>query len=289
MELLMEIIQFLIYSLIIVLVSKYLLVPILRKIGEILKLKAKTIGNIAGIATSIPELLTVSFSAFTGLIATSTYNIISSNIINLIQYTMSVLLNKNQKILQNKAIKIDLLLVALTIVIPILMLVFNIENNLFIVPILIILFVVFYKITNNAHKLYISQSKRDKTIIEPVEKESINIIVENSIWKKRRSVLIQFILLIIVGIILYCIGNLLSDVLNSLCRTFEIPELILGTLLGLITSIPELITFFESQKHHKKTNQEDGVIEATGNLLTSNKMNLFIIQSIGIIIYFFCV
>ena len=79
MYLLIEIIKFLIYSIVIVVISKYALVRILRKLGKLLKLKSKVIGNIAGIATSIPELLTVSFSALTGLIETSVYNIISSN------------------------------------------------------------------------------------------------------------------------------------------------------------------------------------------------------------------
>ena len=55
----------------------------------------------------------------------------------------------------------------------------------------------------------------------------------------------------------------------------------------MITSIPELITFFESQKHYRKESKNKllGVIEATNNLLSSNMINLFLIQSIGIIIY----
>ena len=53
----------------------------------------------------------------------------------------------------------------------------------------------------------------------------------------------------------------------------------------MITSIPELITFFESQKYYKKRkNQMPGVVEATNNLLTSNILNLFIIQSLGIVV-----
>ena len=62
---------------------------------------------------------------------------------------------------------------------------------------------------------------------------------------------------------------------------------IIGILLGFITSIPELITFFEAQKHYKmqKDNEILGVVEATNNLLTSNILNLFVIQSLGIIIY----
>ena len=57
--------------------------------------------------------------------------------------------------------------------------------------------------------------------------------------------------------------------------------------IGLYNKLPELITFFESQKYYsKKQTAIDGVVEATNNLLISNILNLFIIQSIGIIIYY---
>lgn len=272
MNLLVEIIKFLIYSIMIVLIAKYILVKILRKIGELLELKPKVIGNIAGIATSIPELLTVSFSAFAGLIATSTYNIISSNIINLLQYSIAIILNKNQKAVRNQAIKVDLSLVSITILIPIIMTIFHIEDNIILIPIFLVLLFLSYRITNNAHRLYMKK-----------EKEEINKDVENSIAKRYFYVFIYGILLFLVGVALYIIGNLLSDVLENLCIRFQIPEIIIGMLLGFITSLPELITFFESQKHHE--NEKEGVVEATSNLLTSNIMNLFVIQSIGILIY----
>ena len=70
--------------------------------------------------------------------------------------------------------------------------------------------------------------------------------------------------------------------MESLAEIFNIPELVLGIALGFITSLPELITFFESQKHY--TEEQEGMVEATNNLLASNVLNLFIIQSIGIII-----
>ena len=42
----LEIIKFIIYSALIVLISKYILVTTLRKLAESLKLKPKTVGNI---------------------------------------------------------------------------------------------------------------------------------------------------------------------------------------------------------------------------------------------------
>ena len=159
------------------------------------------------------------------------------------------------------------------------MLVFNFESQFIIVPIFIVMLLIFYKITNNAHKLYMKKNNNEE-VVESNVKENIE---ENNIRKDMLMVVIQIIFLIIVGLILYVVGNLLSDVLNNLCVRFGIPELIIGVLLGFITSLPELITFFEAQKHH--TDDKEGVVEATSNLLTSNIMNLFVIQSIGIVIY----
>ena len=247
-----EFIKFIVYSILIVLIAKYALVKILRNISSQLNLKPKTTGYIAGIATSIPELLTVSFSAFTGLIETSTYNIISSNIINALQYSASVFLNKNQNVVKNTAIKVDLFLVLITILIPIFIAIFD-------------------RLSHNAHKLYM---KKNDTKVE--EKE-------NSSDKSTFKVILDFLLLVITSIVLYFIGEQLSNVLEVLCNKFNISQVVIGILLGVITSLPELITFFESQKHHE--DEKEGVVEATSNLLTSNMINLFIVESIGITLY----
>ena len=85
MNLFFEIIKLTVELLIIVFISKNLLVPIIRSLGKNLKLKPNIIGNIAGIATSIPEFLTVTFSALNGMIDTGIFNILSSNISNMLQ------------------------------------------------------------------------------------------------------------------------------------------------------------------------------------------------------------
>lgn len=278
MNLGLELLKFVVYALLIVVISKYILVKLLRKFAESLNLKPNTVGNIAGIATSVPELLTVSFSAFAGFIGTSVYNILSSNIINLVQYIFSIFLNKNQKNIKNKAIKIDLVLVLITIIIPVIMLITSLDFNISIVPMFVLLFIFFYYINSNVHKLYLKNE--DKELVKEIEKE-IKIVKT-----KKTAIIIYIIYLVLTAIMLYIVGNLLSDTLTNLCNTFNMPEIVLGIALGFITSIPELITFFESQKHYKNENiGELGVVEATNNLLTSNVLNLFAIQSIGILIY----
>ena len=273
----LEIIKFIIYSALIVLISKYILVTTLRKLAESLKLKPKTVGNIAGYATSIPELLTITTSSLRGLSGASVYNIISSNVINFIQYIGAILLNKNVDKIKNRAIITDIILVIFTILIPIVLLKMNIELNIMIVPIFVILYILFRVINDNVHKMYL------KSEDEKIEHE---IEVEEEKESKNRFQTIKYIIyLVITGFLLYFVGDKLGNTLETLCKLFNISEAIIGILLGFITSIPELMTFFESQKHYKKEDDDMlGVIEATNNLLTSNILNLFAIQTIGILI-----
>lgn len=274
-----EFIKFIVFSLGIVAISKYLLVPILRKIALKLNLGPKAVGNITGVATSVPELLTVCFSAASGFIGTSIYNILSSNVINLMQYTFSIYLNKNQKHLKNRAIITDIVLVLITILIPVIIVASNIQTGVVTVIIFVILLAVFYYINNNVHKLYLQ--KEDKEI----EAEEI---AENK-PESKKNIILYWIALIAVAVLLYIVGELLSTSLTNLSNSFGLPEFVLGILLGFITSLPELITFSEAQKKEKAKNSETanklGVIEATNNLLTSNILNLFVIQSIGIVLY----
>lgn len=269
-----EIVKFFIYAMLIVMISKLMLVKALRKLSESLKLKPRTIGNIAGVATSIPEFLTVTVSSFKGLANTSLYNILSSNIINFIQYILSIIINKNYKELRNKAIIIELIIVIVTILIPIFLLNYEKEIDVKFALTFIILYIGFSIIIKKVHEKYFYEEKSEE---EEVLDEKV----------KSTKKYVYILIIILSGILLYIIGNALGDVLENLSELFGIAEFILGILLGMITSIPELITFFESQKHYreKESNKFLGVIEATNNLLSSNMINLFLIQSLGIIIY----
>lgn len=278
MKLIWEMIQFLVYSLLVVGIAKYILVPILRKLGESLNIKPKTIGFIAGIATSVPELLTVSFSAFSGLIEASSYNILSSNIINTIQYTASIALNKNGKKVRHPAIIVALVFVAITIIIPLLLLLWKIDMKFYLVPIFLISFVIIYFIDRRVYLFYFKNLKTEEE--KEIEEE------EKKMRGKEKITILYAIFLLLSSIALFVVGNLLGGTLENLCYYFHIPEVIIGILLGFVTSLPELITFLESQKHYKKEiDQIAGVVEATNNLLTSNLLNLFIIQASGITIY----
>lgn len=213
------------------------------------------------------------------MLGTSMFNIISSNVINFIQYIWSIRLNKNEKVIKkNRALKIELGIIIATIIIPIAMVIANIDVELKIVPIFILLFVMLYYLKTNAYKVYKINA------LSEIEERKIK---EEKKWvknKKEKEVL-TWAQLIGTAILLYIIGNLLGNTLDILSSRFNIPQAIIGIILGFITSIPELITFVEAQRNHERRNDEQGVIEATSNLFTSNMLNLFVIESIGIVIY----
>ena len=272
---LIEIIKFILYSLAIVIISKYILSETIRRLAKSLMLDHKIVGNIAGISTSIPELLMVVISSLNGLIISSIYNILSSNIINLMQYLITIKLNKNIKNLKNTAIKSDIVIVLATIIIPAIIIKLKINMELSIIPLFIFLFIFFLFLNYNIHKVYLNTNENKE---EKNSEKGINL-------KKRKflNILKYSTILILTGTFLFFISYRLGDVLESLCKRFGISEIIIGILLGVITSIPELITFSEAQNYNKKElNNMEGVVEATNNLLTSNLLNLCIIQTIGI-------
>lgn len=273
MELVFNLLKFIIYSTLIIIIAKNALVTVIRKLATALNLDSKVVGNIAGIATSMPELISVFFTSIQGMFTTVMFNILSSNIINVIQYMLAIVLNKNQKELKNQALISDIVMVIITILIPLCAVIYNIELNIGFVPIFIMLFILFYIINKNSHKMYLE------------EDENMEKIEEMEPKNKRRVAVRSIIYLIIIGIALFTIGELLGGVVSDFSRIFNIPESIIGIAMGFVTSIPELITFIESQKNKERKEENiDGVIEATNNLLTSNNINLFIVLTIGILV-----
>ena len=266
--------KFIICSILIVIISKNILATTLRKLAQSLNLKSKTVGNIAGIATSVPELLSLGIAGFTGLIDTGTFNILSSNVINVLEYFLTVKINGNIKKMKNKVIIIELIIVLITIIIPVVIYVKDIALNFMMIIIFLLLFCIFSIIDSKIHKKYLRKENE-------IEKE------QGEEEKDKKQILKYIIILIGATILIFITGNILSDSLEILCNNFGVSQIIIGILLGIITSAPEFITFNEAQKYHKKESKEQlkGVIEATNNLISSNMLNLLVIQSIGILIY----
>ncbi len=264
------------YSLLIVFISKYIMMRTIRKLAIRLQIKSKTIGDIMGVSTSIPELLTITTSSLRGLIGASIYNVLSSNIINLVQYVFTIFFSHNIKRLKNKAILFDLFLALITILLPMLMLKQRKALSLTIVPLFLGMFIFFIIANNQITHYYVKNDDK---------KNNNNKKKKYNSTKELSQIVKQIIILLSASIILFFLGELLGNTLEKLCNHFKIKQEYIGILLGFITSIPELISFFEAQRFHKKEESDIlGVVEATNSLLISNMINLFIIQTISALI-----
>lgn len=280
MSLTIELIKFLLLSLGIVLVAKFLLANYIRKLSEIINLNPKITGQITGITTSAPELLSVISATSIGLIDTSIFNILSSNIINVCLFLFSLYINKNFKYFKNFknlfGIKMDILITIITIIIPIILIITSTHTNSILVPVFAIAFLLCMRISQVAYK--------NSSINIELNNKSINL----SKAKRNKKIICYIFFLLVSAYLLYILSSFLEINLNNLCRNFNISQFIIGILLGIITSMPELITFLSSQKYYKFDNNEKrfyGVIESLNNLSSSNILNLFFVQTVGLLIY----
>jgi len=96
------------------------------------------------------------------------------------------------------------------------------------------------------------------------------------------------ILLLSVGIITVIIaGRFLGTSAEILINALNTPPWLVGWLLGFITSIPEMASFFEIYRIEKKMGRSHllhGTQEALDTLIASNMSNLGIILPVGILI-----
>ena len=85
-------------------------------------------------------------------------------------------------------------------------------------------------------------------------------------------------------------GYFIGDVAENLIRVLGVPAWMIGWILGLISSIPEMSGFFEIYRKYKKAGSLKGMEdtqEALDTLVASNMCNLCLILPFGILIVAF--
>lgn len=93
----------------------------------------------------------------------------------------------------------------------------------------------------------------------------------------------MFILLGITGIIVA--GNYLGIVAASIVNQMSVPEWAVGWILGVITSLPELTSFYAVFALAKGRSSDESCQQNLDNLAASNLSNVGLIYPIGIIVF----
>lgn len=270
-----EIIEFLILTALIVVVARFLLYQPAKAISQRLKFSEHGAGQLLGYLTSAPELVATVAVAATGLFATVAYNILSSNVINVILGVVAAMFYGQLRHLFARRFWREQLMIAISIAVPILLLVTGQVESAWVIPFFIVAYVGYLLVIRRISADGAAPSEPDGVVrVETDHRLGLKVfLVLNG----------GLILVALVG--LYFLGTALGSTVYELGTTFGVPELVLGVVIGVVTSLPELTTFFSSYLWHRNNGSDRANEEVVHNMLASNASNLLLIQTLGLAVF----
>ena len=246
---------------------RYLVIRGIDTLCCILRLPPKTRGQIIGYATSMPEFVVVLSAAFSGVFEAGLWNIASSNIINCVLFASGVLVYRQHRELKRKRFIDEIVFVVLSVAAPLAMFRLQLDMSLGLAAGLIAFFAV-YKVA-------------DRFVNPQGEVAEVPPPAETHLGRGIAALVLGIIVVIVAGRFLGSSAAMLVDGLG-------VPAWAVGWILGFVTSIPELTSFFEIYRLAKVRGQldgEDDTQEAFDALVASNMSNLGIILPLGYVVF----
>lgn len=253
----------------IILVARFALYEPAQKLARAANLSKSATGQMLGYLTSAPELVATVFVAATGLFGVVSYNILGSNIVNVLLAALAALWFKQMRTISGNEFRFEQLIVLASIIIPIALIVTGQDSALWSGIALFAGYIAYLLVMRKRHQAG-----------APVEAED----AEQPWTDGKPRVIVQIVILAVGLVGLYLLGDVLGDSIYDLGVAFAVPIVVLGGLTAVATSLPELTTFFASYAAHKKAGT-DGNAEVMHNMMASNVVNLLLIQAIGVAIF----
>lgn len=247
---------------------KFGLLRAIDNIANAGKWSAKTRGQVTGYATSIPELVCLVSAGLAGVWEAGLWNIASSNIINVSLMLIAITFYRQVGDLFNIRFLDEIGFATLAVAVPIVLMSWGMDTKWYVVPILIGFFCMYQLI--------------DKTVNRPGSIDSS--VDDDAVGSLPFGLILGLSALIAIGIVGVFLGNATADVVEQL----GIRPAIAGWILGVVTSIPEMVTFFAvyAAAHREKRSQSlNDTQEALDNLTGSNMANAGIIYPLGLLAY----
>lgn len=270
-----EIGEFIVLTVLIVVVARFLLYQPAKAISQRLKFSEHGAGQLLGYLTSAPELVATIAVAATGLFATVAYNILSSNVINVILAVIAAAFYGQLRHLFARRFWREHLLIAISIVVPVLLLVTGQVESSWVIPVFLLAYV--------GYLLVIRRISADGAA--PVEPDGVVRVETDHRLGLKVFLLLNGGLILVALVGLYFLGTALGSTVFELGTTFGVPEIVLGVVIGVVTSLPELTTFFSSYLWHRNNGSDRANEEVVHNMLASNASNLLLIQTIGLAVF----
>ena len=251
----------------VVFITRLLLINGIQLTSDAWKIPRKIQGQIMGYATSAPELVGTVSTAAKGLLGAGLWNVTASNIINLILFMTAALYFGRSKALVKRKFADEIGFALGAIVLPVILVTQEHWAKSKWAALVLFGFFVVYVVL-------------DKVFNRPNPDENDGVASKDPSKGPKGIV---YILLGIVGIIIA--GNYLGIVAESIVTKMSVPEWAVGWILGVITSLPEMTSFYAVFALAKEQGGDESCQQNLDNLAASNMSNVGLIYPIGIVVY----
>lgn len=249
----------------IILFVRFGLVSGIDQLARALNWSPKLRGQATGYATSAPELVVLVAAGLAGVWEAGLWNIAASNIINSGLFVAAVFFYKQGGDLKHRRFFDEIAFAVMAIAMPLLLMSFALDKSWIAVPLLFGFFIV-YRIV-------------DTKLNKPPVMGATDAV---------GSVPMGVILVVTAVVLIAVSGIFLGGATEAVVRQLGVHPAIAGWVLGVITSLPEMVTFFSVYGTAKKEGNlhlVDDTQEALDNLTTSNMANTGLIYPIGLCVY----
>ncbi len=251
----------------VVLITRFLLIKGIQLTSDAWRIPRKVQGQIMGYATSTPELVGTVSTAAQGLLGAGLWNVTASNIINLILFVVTALYFGRFKSLVKRKFADEIGFALGAIVLPVILVTREQWAKSPWAALFLFGFFVAYVILDKRLNPTNPGEEKDDAPKDP----------------SKGPKGIMFILLGIAGIIVA--GNYLGIVAESIVDQLSVPEWAVGWILGVITSLPELTSFYAVFALAKGRASDESCQQNLDNLAASNLSSVGLIYPIGIIVF----
>jgi Ca2+/Na+ antiporter len=252
------------WTAVILVVVKYGLITGLERVALALGWSAKARGQATGFATSAPELVVLTAAGLSGVWEAGLWNIASSNIINVTLMMVAVVRYGQVKELVNKRFIDEIAFAVAAIILPIALMNMGLDRELPLVPGLLVFFVI-YRIVD---RRFNPPAATTAPAIESVGNLPLGLIMTVT----------ALVCVAVAGVFL---GAATEDVVHEI----GVHPVAAGWILGFVTSLPEMVTFFAvygTAKREGRLDELEDTQEVLDNLTASNMANVGIVFPIGL-------
>ena len=255
----------------------------LEGLAQVLGWSAKTKGQILGYATSLPELVAVLATALNGResLAGGFWNIASSNVINLVLFLAAVVFYLRHWELLNPRFIEEISFCGFSVLLPLVLAATGVHPSPALGLALMGCFLGYHLLDRNLAEL---QGKRGQELEGQPLDQGDEIPADYTQHSHRMALA----LLMTGSIVLIIAGHRLGNSAELLIETIQLPAWLVGCCLGLVTSIPELTSFFDlygRSKGQGETHKLDATQANLDTLVSSNMANIGLIYPLGLVVF----